>query len=324
MKELRRQIRQWAKENKRSDISCLRKIDFWVKNGICEPIFDKLVERLQESIKFGKRIVLEKLIIDYGEEIGRQKWNHYLYKQALTNTKEYKMKVHGMSSQEVDEYNRSRAVTLDNMVKKYGREEGTKRYNEYCSRQQYAGCQLEYFIEKYGDELGTKKYNEVCHSKAHTIDNYIKRYGHEEGIKRLEQFHQHISSSNTAISSKQISFIDRVETLLTDDEKQHGHREYTVYCHHNKRVFKYDYVNTKLKFCIEYNGDYWHANPIKYAPSDIVHHNYTAEQLWEADVTKMKAMFDNRDISHYNVVWESAEWSDDEILRILNEYRAKQ
>ena len=69
MKHLRRRIREWAKENKRSDISCLRKAKFWIENGICEPEFDVIIERLLQSIKFGRAITRERMIVDYGDVI---------------------------------------------------------------------------------------------------------------------------------------------------------------------------------------------------------------------------------------------------------------
>lgn len=34
---------------------------------------------------------------------------------------------------------------------------------------------------------------------------------------------------------------------------------------------------------IEFFGDYWHANPKKFKPEDIVHHKLTAKQIWEYD-----------------------------------------
>lgn len=323
MKHLRRRIREWAKENKRSDIPCLRKAKFWIENGICEPEFDVIIERLLQSIKFGNAITRERMIVDYGDVIGEQRWNYYVHRQAVTNTKEYKMAVHGMTSEEVDEYNKSRAVTLDNMIRRYGEEEGTKRFNSYCERQSYAGCKLEYFIEKYGEDDGRDRYNNISVQKSHSYETYIAKYGYEEGIRRLEQFHSKLKSRG-AISHKQTAFIDKLESFLTPEERKHGYREYTVFCPKLKRVFKYDYVNTALGVAIEYNGVYWHGSPKLYLPTDVVRHNLTAQDIWEGDVIKMKSLIDNRYIKHYNVVWEYDEWSDDEIKRKLNEYRILQ
>lgn len=37
---------------------------------------------------------------------------------------------------------------------------------------------------------------------------------------------------------------------------------------------------------VEYNGDYWHANPYRYKESDIVHHSISAKDIWKKDKEK--------------------------------------
>ncbi len=39
-------------------------------------------------------------------------------------------------------------------------------------------------------------------------------------------------------------------------------------------------------FAIEFNGDYWHCNPLFYAPKDIGRQNLTAEKIWAKDKWK--------------------------------------
>ena len=34
---------------------------------------------------------------------------------------------------------------------------------------------------------------------------------------------------------------------------------------------------------VEYNGDYWHANPSKYKENDVAGHKSTAGEIWERD-----------------------------------------
>jgi len=36
-------------------------------------------------------------------------------------------------------------------------------------------------------------------------------------------------------------------------------------------------------YIIEYNGDFWHANPKQFNADDIVHHNIKAKEIWEKD-----------------------------------------
>ena len=41
--------------------------------------------------------------------------------------------------------------------------------------------------------------------------------------------------------------------------------------------FKFD------NFIIEYQGNFWHADPKKFKADDIVHHDITAKEIWERD-----------------------------------------
>ena len=51
------------------------------------------------------------------------------------------------------EINAKKALTLSNLIKKYGEEEGILRYNKYCEKLRGKRT-LEYFIDKYGHECG--------------------------------------------------------------------------------------------------------------------------------------------------------------------------
>nr|DAF06229.1 MAG TPA: DNA mismatch endonuclease [Caudoviricetes sp.] len=289
----------------------------WVTKGICKQ--EEAIDRLTRYKSLNPTAVTkEKLILKYGEEDGLRRWDHYVERQRITNTKEYKMQVHGMTSEEVDAYNKSRSVTLENCIKRHGKEKGTEIFEKYRKRQAYAGVKLEYFIEKYGEEQGKIEYDRVSRSKSHNIENYRKRYGDKAEAKLEEYF----TRTNPGCYRSKVAdkFLDKVESLLTEDERKCGHREYCVFSPEHNQVFAYDYVNTMLKLCIEYNGDYWHGNPL------IYEHNYqlqagTAEEIWEKDVKKMKALIDNRDIIKYTIVWESSELSEKDIERILDECR---
>ena len=109
-------------------------------------------------------VTKEKMIKKYGITEGTERWNSYCKKQADSNKFEYKHEKHGMTYEEYDEYNKSRAVTLDNMIKRYGVQDGLFHWNQYVERQRYT-CTLEYFIEKYGDTIGTEKYNDFVEKR---------------------------------------------------------------------------------------------------------------------------------------------------------------
>ena len=108
--------------------------------------------------KYG--ITEENCIKKHGILKGKEMWINYCFKQAETNTFEYKSKNYGWNIDDFEKYNKSRAVTLINLIKKHG-EDGISIWNKYCEKQRYTTT-LNYFIEKHGLENGTEIYNNFC------------------------------------------------------------------------------------------------------------------------------------------------------------------
>jgi len=68
----------------------------------------------------------------------------------------------------------------------YGKNWKEKKKNRF----DFAKNSLEGFIKRYGKEEGRKKYNNFLEkiSKAHTLENYIAKYGEEEGTKKWKNY----------------------------------------------------------------------------------------------------------------------------------------
>lgn len=247
----------------------------------------------------------EKMIDRHGEELGIEKWNSYCKKQAETNSFEYKANKYGMTEDEFKEYNKSRAVTKDNLIKRHGEEDGIKKWNDYCERQSYAGCKLEYFIEKYGVEEGTKFYNELNKTKAQTLENFTTRYGETEGKKQWNQYYKNKIKSVMAQTLfkkiyNKISSIDKESCYFYDLNSE-------IKITNNNNIKKFDFCIKSKKLIIEFNGDIYHANPLFHNENDIVKYapnsNITAKMIWNRDELKNKFAED----AGYKVivVWES-------------------
>jgi hypothetical protein len=259
---------------------------------------DNLEYRLIKLHESGIGITLNKQILSYGEEEGNKKWNEYCKKQAYTNSFEYKNKKYGMNREEFNKYNKNRSVTLSNMIKRYGEEEGNKKWNEYCKKQAYAGCNLNYFIEKYGEEEGNKKWEIINESKKHNLENMIKRYGEKEGKK---QYKKYIMNNLTGYSKiSQELFWNLYNQINNDDNTkiyfQELNNEFGKYDKDLKSYKKYDFVYIKgnIKFCIEYNGDHYHGNPNLYKPNDFLkgrgQKKIKAIDKWKEDDKKIKLL----------------------------------
>jgi len=92
--------------------------------------------------------------------------------------------------------------------------------------------------------------------------------------------------------------------------------KYSNKTHGNSKYNSYDFVITdKYNICIEFNGDYWHANPKKYKAKDVLYNKFIAEDIWKKDKIKLNLIrsfgFD------VIIVWES-EVTDKTVQDILN------
>ena len=101
-------------------------------------------------------VSVESFIKRYGEELGMLKFKEYSDKQKFSNSYEYFKNTRNWTIDEYNEYNASRAVTLENMIKKHGEIEGTIKFDAYREKQAYTNT-LEYFIERYGEFEGKAK-----------------------------------------------------------------------------------------------------------------------------------------------------------------------
>lgn len=225
----------------------------------------------------------EHMIEKYGERAGLEKWNKYCERQAETNTYEYKRKKYGMSKSDFRKYNASRSSTLDNFIKRYGEEIGTQKWDEYCKRQSYTKSK-EYIIQTHGES----EYERIQKDRL------------KGAIKSINSQYWNDCS---AISQK---FFNELDTLLNGKYETYYKTKNEEYCISAQYNFYFiDYYIKDLKIAIEFNGDYWHANPKSYDKNFTIKQcNITAEEIWERDSSRYKVLEEEFGIKTY-VIWES-------------------
>ena len=198
----------------------------------------------------------ETFIKKWGEDEGLKRWENYCKKQSETNTFEYKQKKYGWTKEQFDEYNKSRAVTLENLIKKYGEDEGLKRWENYCYLQSYKKTK-EYLIEKYGEEKGLEEYYRICDQKILSIDNFIRKYGKEVGEEKYKEYISGVSKGFSKISNelfKQISSYN-----VNNDKIYYGENEKRFKINFDGiKIAILDFYNESTNKAIEFYGDYWH------------------------------------------------------------------
>lgn len=209
----------------------------------------------------------------YGDVDGQLKYEEYVKFHSTKNTFEYKHKHLGWSKEQFDEFNKNRSVTLELCIKKHGAEVGRKIFEEYCEKQSYSGCKLEYFIEKYG-ELGSSIYEELNKRKSiHSTNKWSKI---------SQELFDNILNKLPQSEWRKVNY-----ATFNGGEKCIQGSDMVIYP---------DFIyKTKI---IEFYGDYWHRNPNMYSESELY-----VKDVWEYDnkrINEIKRM--GYDIL---IVWEN-------------------
>lgn len=194
--------------------------------------------------------------------------------------------------------------TEENLILKYGETLGKDKYEKFKCNISYSNS-LEGKIERYGLIEGSEKYNTNIKKKSMSLENFKRIYGEIEGIKRYELFKENRNNPKQYSKISQKLFWILYKTLVQKDHIYFGELNKEFNKGNNMRSFYYDFVDTKNKKIIEFNGDKFHANPQKYKENDIPlkHINKTARELWDYDLLKHNL------IKSYGytilVIWES-------------------
>ena len=129
-----------------------------------------------------------------------------------------------------------------------------------------------------------------------TLQNQINKYGLEEGTKRFNEIissYNKIKYANSMLATNIINLILLQLPIEIATNAKCLQTEFFI--HRNNKIYFYDLTFPKYKKIIEINGDYWHANPIKYHHDDIIKFPNSikiASDIWEHDFNKMKHVID--------------------------------
>lgn len=264
---------------------------------------------LKQKSKEKHGVTLENLTRKWGEEIGKQKWEHYCKKQAETNTFEYKKEKYGWTKEQFDEYNASRAVTKENLIKRWGEEEGIKTWNKYVDRQIQTKSK-DYVIDKYGEDY----WIELCKKKTLTLENFIRKWGKVEGSKRYDEYYEKTKGGLGCSNVSKQCFDDIIDILNWKYSKEFGNfdkenvlyydKEISKYC--NGKNFRLDCYFKDFNVNVEFNGDIFHGNPKLYNENDRCNPfriDLTAKDMWEKDKNRLNLLKSAHNIDTL-VIWE--------------------
>lgn len=250
-------------------------------------------------------VTLERLIKSYGEKEGKKRWDEYRAKQAFSNTFEYKHEKHGWTKEQFDEYNKTRAVTSENCIKRYGEEKGKEMFEHYCKKQKYVGCAQEYFIEKYGKRKGKKKYKEINEQKKLTAKNFIRKYGKTEGNRKFEKWLQRTVVSHSKVADELFECLCKKINKKYKIYCYNNNGEFGVWLHEMNTYVKLDFYVFELNKAIEFFGSYWHCDPTIYKENYFHGQKKEfAKQTWKNDAKRLRCLKEEHKMEIF-VIWEN-------------------
>ena len=170
---------------------------------------------------------------------------------------------------------------------------------------------IEYYLNQ---GMNEDEAREALHDRQATFSLYkcVQQYGETKGLeifnnrqkiwnKKLQKTFNSGKFTQSPIARELFNLIKENLNLINSVEEKYIFNDSL----HKGYLFDFCYKN-KL---IEFNGDYWHANPLFYGPKSFIKaKNKRAESIWEYDNIKIKTAKDQG----YDVltIWES-EYNDD-------------
>ena len=165
---------------------------------------------------------------------------------------------------------------------------------------------IEYYLNQGMNEYEAR---EALHDRQATFSLYkcVQQYGETKGLeifnnrqkiwnKKLQKSFNSGKFTQSPIARELFNLIKENLNLINSVEEKYIFNDSL----HKGYLFDFCYKN-KL---IEFNGDYWHANPLFYGPKSFIKaKNKRAESIWEYDNIKIKTAKDQG----YDVltIWES-------------------
>ena len=158
------------------------------------------------------------------------------------------------------------------------------------------------------------RYNNAHYNNSDKVKKTcIKLFGVDNPWKNKDviQKCQDVKNSKDRVytysSKKANALFDEICKQLVNTDHVHyisKGKEFGLRSKKDKKYYFYDFVDTSRMMCIEFNGNYWHANPTMYLPGTINKKaKMTSKQIWKRDYNKLKQMEDAG--YKIKVVWES-------------------
>jgi hypothetical protein len=156
----------------------------------------------------------------------------------------------------------------------------TRHLNEYKERIEKTN------MEKFGAINPLSKGTVPYYNRNQTV---LDKYGCENVFQRLELF---ISDWSNLGKHSKISSLNKILYSVLDELHINYKPEHSISYTDESGKKRWKSYDAKVgNLLIEVNGDYWHANPVKYKDDDIFQFpksRLTAKDIWNLDIYKKK------------------------------------
>jgi hypothetical protein len=263
-----------------------------------------------QKIQDSKKITESRCIERHGEEKGKVVFDNFCKRNEGNWTLERQIELLG----EIDGTKRFNEIkdnvkftsSLSGYIKRHGENLGKQLWFRRMRNMWFNSSRFGY-IQKYGELNGLKIMKERKNNTS--LISFIKRHGKIEGELKYKKWISsccHIFFGYSEMASNFFrSIIEKIhptQEILYKPLTQEFHKFDQL----TKKSYFYDFTIPSIKYCIEFNGDVWHANPEKYKPTDTPNPfdlNITSEEIWKRD--KIKQDFLRSQSYTLKIIWES-------------------
>lgn len=155
-------------------------------------------------------------------------------------------------------------------------------------------------IAKWLETLDNKSYEEkslINLKRSHTIKGIMAR-GYDEEIAAQMSYEYFSKRRNYSLVSQKLF------EMVKDGLGEQGLYYKTFNYEKQFNRFLVDFFDQLSGTVIEFFGDFWHANPLKY-PREVMIYNKPASLVWLDDKRRLHAINSHVDVNHLYVVWET-------------------
>ncbi len=147
----------------------------------------------------------------------------------------------------------------------------------------------EYWLNKAnGDKnLAEKMYKE--RQATFSLEKCIEKYGEEKGFlkwkERQDKWKRAVFNDSQWIGKGKSKVAEELFDKISDNDKNYKNEKFIRYSKDSS--YKYDFCDSEKRRIIEFNGDFWHCNPILFN-ADYFHpvRKCVAKDLWDYDEKK--------------------------------------